>query len=1693
MRAAHLEISLRQSDDGDYIAETRFQAADSRSEAHLIDSPLPRLRFDIEQLLALSLNHKAYGRLLGEMFFADHRLLEALDIARTHAEAVGVPLRISLRLDPSYTLLHGLRWETLHDPRGGGALFATERMLLSRYLDSPAIQPVTSRSRGSLSALIVVAGPQDLPTYGLSPIDVAAEVTRAQSALTPMATTVLASGGERPVTLSNLRAALNDLPDILYLVCHGTSPMGQATLWLERDEGQSARVEGEVFVRQIASLSRRPMLIVLASCQSAGQSHDAGTLAAVAPRLAREGIAAVVAMQGNISQGTVAAAMPIFFHELLRDGQIDRALASARAAVLHHDDWWSLMLVMRVRDGRLWLEETAYAGDGAADSLARRSRQRLLQHMRDYWIKGVLEGSLHGAALIELGLEARPDYVAYPWDMVVERPGRAPQGIPAGTALTKVFDDAGGELLILGSPGSGKTTTLLELARRLLVRAEGDERARIPAIFHLSLWAESRLPLRDWLESELENRYGVPKSVAVDWITGNQIHPLLDGLDEVKLEHRNACVVAINDFWKEYGAGVVVCSRTADYESLSERFRLRGAVLIQPLNDSQIEAYLLRIGDQLSGLREVLPTDAALRELADSPLMLSMMTLAYQGKRPEEIRQQAEGENRQNQLFATYVQRMLTRPRAGENIAPERVISQLSWLARGMVQHNLSVFYLDELQPTWIGSRQGTIAYAIGSSLLILLVAIIGGYLLGAAVSSALAAMLIWSTLWDGSWWYALALGGVLGSLAGGVAAGLHLGISAPDFGLYGVLGRIYTVRRAYWRWGQFLAPVQLNTDLRNGIAFGAVSGGLAGITFSHFAGKQLQQVSDWVFPSTTLFRQSIISIFTSLILALAVVFIGAILQRLRISIQAQIVDGNRIASAFSWLFFSVTSGSLQSWAVVFAFSFLFALVMNTNTPLDNRLIGGLSISVVGAIIVALFVRFVACVAYNSSWRRSANEVQIAPRLLSIWPNVLLLGVAASIIGSILGNIVFRSVCMGVFQESESWMINTVSSTQFYPGCVGKEMWTAGGGILGGVATIVFGTLSHGAKSLLQHFWLRVVIALSNGLMFRSRTLLDAAADRVLLRKVGAGYLFIHRLVLEYFAELNPVQTVSLLGSLSWAIIERGIALRDLGRLDEALATFTHALELEPGNSKAASERGLTYRRFGRHEEALQDFERVVRLEPDRYWARVQLGISLRSLHRYDDAIAEFSNAIRLETKPAWAYMERAMTYQAAERNEEAISDASRAIGMFPKRADWYLQRGIIYRSSGQLSNSLQDLTTAVDLRPSADWILVHRSITLRNMGRIVEALSDMQRAVEIDPEDGWNRGHLASLYRDLDRYDDALEQHERQIRLQANKPWPYAEQAETYQRMKRYSDALHNYSQALSIDPEYSWARLRRASVYRALERYDEALTDYSQVLRLRPTWWAYDERAMLYRLLGHFDKALDDHNQVLALLPDKAWPYIDRAITYRAMQSFEEALADLSQAINIDAENEKAYAERGEIYSQIGDCEQALNDLSKSISINPTRAWPYDERAVVYRFLGNNDKAFADHNQAISLEPDRDWSLCQRGITHHCSGNDDLARADFEQAIELAKAEQAASPTDRTNLLNLVVYLLASGRGSEAEALARSTVAGGAVYAELTYAIRDMREYLQFFPEEPSVTEILAILNGGLEILSDLRDTTS
>jgi len=336
-----------------------------------------------------------------------------------------------------------------------------------------------------------------------------------------------------------------------------------------------------------------------------------------------------------------------------------------------------------------------------------RNRQILLNKVRNYWIRGVLETSLHGQALIELGLADRADALERPWGLVWTV-SQSQFSLPPGTRITQKFDELGEgrTLLILGEPGAGKTTTMLELAQDLLARSDADPRYPLPVIFNLATWGSARLPLADWLVEELHTKYQVSREIGREWIQQQQLLLLLDGLDEVVADRRLACVQSVNQFCQQYGqTEMVVCCRIHDYQALDGRLRFQGAVMLQPLTLPQVQRYLSQVGPHLTAVKSALETDEVLQEMVRSPLLLNLLILTYRGFTVTDLPNLSLEERRQH-LFRAYTDRMF-HSRGNEKRYPRAQARRwLIWLAQEMTQQSQSVFLIEWLQPDCLTQTQ---------------------------------------------------------------------------------------------------------------------------------------------------------------------------------------------------------------------------------------------------------------------------------------------------------------------------------------------------------------------------------------------------------------------------------------------------------------------------------------------------------------------------------------------------------------------------------------------------------------------------------------------------------------------------------------------------------------------------------------------------------------------------------------------------------------------------------------------------------------------------------------------------------------------------------------------------------------------------------------------------------------------------
>lgn len=341
------------------------------------------------------------------------------------------------------------------------------------------------------------------------------------------------------------------------------------------------------------------------------------------------------------------------------------------------------------------------------------NRAVMLQKVEDFWLKGVLDPALE-AGTFEMGLSSAPG-------AVLRHKDYGDYELPANANILDVFNDLNRELLILGAPGGGKTVLLLQLAKALIEQARNPRLPAssplgrgaippIPIVFNLSSWAAERKPLSSWLVDELRQKYQVPKKVATAWVEGEKLLLLLDGLDEVAEQYRNDCVDAINAFRQHYRTvDLAICSRVMDYDALTSKLDVRGAIVLEPLSQQVIDKYLDR--PELVSLRQVMATDEELQSMSQVPFLLNTMAYAYAGlsisalniaRVPSHHRTSDEWEQvkaRRIHLFDRWVDKRLSE-RVSKDYAPYTLRRWLMWLVENTVNNAVDIDTVNHIPVT---------------------------------------------------------------------------------------------------------------------------------------------------------------------------------------------------------------------------------------------------------------------------------------------------------------------------------------------------------------------------------------------------------------------------------------------------------------------------------------------------------------------------------------------------------------------------------------------------------------------------------------------------------------------------------------------------------------------------------------------------------------------------------------------------------------------------------------------------------------------------------------------------------------------------------------------------------------------------------------------------------------------------------
>jgi tetratricopeptide (TPR) repeat protein len=152
-----------------------------------------------------------------------------------------------------------------------------------------------------------------------------------------------------------------------------------------------------------------------------------------------------------------------------------------------------------------------------------------------------------------------------------------------------------------------------------------------------------------------------------------------------------------------------------------------------------------------------------------------------------------------------------------------------------------------------------------------------------------------------------------------------------------------------------------------------------------------------------------------------------------------------------------------------------------------------------------------------------------------------------------------------------------------------------------------------------------------------------------------------------------------------------------------AISRLRRVIELDPSMMRAYNNLGLCYDSLGKFDEAIQSFTRAIELNRGQKqpsaWPPLNLAVSLISLNRLDEAVARLHEALSYNPEFPQADYELGLVLEKERKFEEAIAPLQRAIDLDPLYAEPHYTLGRIYQRQGKREKAQEEIEKFKNLR----------------------------------------------------------------------------------------------------------------------------------------------------------------------------------------------------------------------------------------------------------------------------------------------------------------------------------------------------------------------------------------------------------
>jgi protein O-GlcNAc transferase len=210
------------------------------------------------------------------------------------------------------------------------------------------------------------------------------------------------------------------------------------------------------------------------------------------------------------------------------------------------------------------------------------------------------------------------------------------------------------------------------------------------------------------------------------------------------------------------------------------------------------------------------------------------------------------------------------------------------------------------------------------------------------------------------------------------------------------------------------------------------------------------------------------------------------------------------------------------------------------------------------------------------------------------------------------------------------------------------------------------------------------------------------------------------------------------------ALVNCGISQLALRRYADALESFDKVLSTIPADAEAWNNRGNALLELGRLAEALASFDKAIALKQDYVKAWNNRGVALQRLNRHPEALFALEHALAIDPRLPSAYNNRGNSSMALRHYEDAYADFERASALDSNFVEPIINRATVLVALRRVDEGIVLYNHALGLCPNSIEALRNRANAFVIQKRFEDAARDCEKILMLDPASKFIKGIAA-------------------------------------------------------------------------------------------------------------------------------------------------------------------------------------------------------------------------------------------------------------------------------------------------------------------------------------------------------------